>query len=226
MNGLVKAINRVSLIKQIAAGLIIGIVVALLAPEAAKELSLLGTLFVGALKGIAPVLVFFLVLSAISQHRAGGKTGMSTVVVLYLLATFLAAVTAVIVSYFFPTTLHLQVANVEQAAPEGIVAVLTTLLKNIVDNPVHALMSGNYIGILGWSLLFGFALRTAPQESKSVFDAISSAVSTVVNWIIHVAPLGIMGLVADAIATNGIDALLSYAQLLVILLGTMIFVAL
>ena len=226
MNGLVKAINRVSLIKQIAAGLIIGIVVALLAPEAAKELSLLGTLFVGALKGIAPVLVFFLVLSAISQHRAGGKTGMSTVVVLYLLATFLAAVTAVIVSYFFPTTLLLQVANVEQAAPEGIVAVLTTLLKNIVDNPVHALMSGNYIGILGWSLLFGFALRTAPQESKSVFDAISSAVSTVVNWIIHVAPLGIMGLVADAIATNGIDALLSYAQLLVILLGTMIFVAL
>ena len=226
MNGLVKAINRVSLIKQIAAGLIIGIVVALLAPEAAKELSLLGTLFVGALKGIAPVLVFFLVLSAISQHRAGGKTGMSPVVVLYLIATFLAAVTAVIVSYFFPTTLHLQVANVEQAAPEGIVAVLTTLLKNIVDNPVHALMSGNYIGILGWSLLFGFALRTAPQESKSVFDAISSAVSTVVNWIIHVAPLGIMGLVADAIATNGIDALLSYAQLLVILLGTMIFVAL
>ena len=226
MNGLVKAINRVSLIKQIAAGLIIGIVVALLAPEAAKELSLLGTLFVGALKGIAPVLVFFLVLSAISQHRAGGKTGMSTVVVLYLLATFLAAVTAVIVSYFFPTTRLVQVANLEQAAPEGIVAVLTTLLKNIVDNPVHALMSGNYIGILGWSLLFGFALRTAPQESKSVFDAISSAVSTVVNWIIHVAPLGIMGLVADAIATNGIDALLSYAQLLVILLGTMIFVAL
>ncbi|MCF0155401.1 MAG: serine/threonine transporter SstT, partial [Veillonella sp.] len=125
-----------------------------------------------------------------------------------------------------PVTLTLTAGAEGVAPPSGVGEVLKTLLMNVVDNPVHALMSGNYIGILGWSLLFGFALRTAPQESKSVFDAISSAVSTVVNWIIHVAPLGIMGLVADAIATNGIDALLSYAQLLVILLGTMIFVAL
>ena len=218
MKAIFQAINRVSLIKQIIVGLIIGIVVALLAPEAAKDLALLGTLFVGALKGIAPVLVFFLVLSAISKQKTGEKTGMSTVVMLYVLATFVAAVTAVIVSHFFPTTLHLQMADVKQAAPEGITAVLTTLLKNIVDNPVHALLEGNYIGILGWAILFGFALKHAPSGSKEVFDAISSAVAKVVTWIIHLAPLGIMGLVADAIATNGIEALLSYVQLLVILL--------
>lgn len=225
MKAIFQAINRVSLIKQIIVGLIIGIVVALLAPEAGKDLALLGTLFVGALKGIAPVLVFFLVLSAISKQKTGEKTGMSTVVMLYVLATFVAAVTAVIVSHFFPTTLHLQMADVKQAAPEGITAVLTTLLKNIVDNPVHALLEGNYIGILGWAILFGFALKHAPSGSKEVFDAISSAVAKVVTWIIHLAPLGIMGLVADAIATNGIEALLSYVQLLVILLGTMLLVA-
>lgn len=225
MKGLFQTINRVSLIKQIIIGLIVGIAMALLAPEAAKSLSLLGTLFVGALKGIAPVLVFFLVLSAISKQKTGEKTGMSTVVLLYVLATFIAAVVAVIVSTYFPTSLHLQAVDVKQAAPEGIIAVLTTLLKNIVDNPVHALLEGNYIGILGWSLMFGFALKHAPEGSKEVFNAISSAVTQVVNWIIHTAPLGIMGLVADAIATNGIDSLLGYLQLLIILLGTMLFVA-
>ena len=142
MKAIFQAINQVSLIKQNIVGLIVGIAVALLAPEAAKDLALLGTLFVGALKGIAPVLVFFLVLSAISKQKTGEKTGMSTVVMLYILATFIAAVTAVIVSHFFPTTLHLQMADVKQSAPEGITAVLTTLLKNIVDNPVHALLEG------------------------------------------------------------------------------------
>lgn len=225
MKGLFQAINRVSLIKQIIVGLIVGIALAILVPEAAKSLSLLGTLFVGALKGIAPVLVFFLVLSAISKQKTGEKTGMSTVVLLYVLATFIAAVVAVIVSTYFPTTLHLQAADVKQAAPEGITAVLTTLLKNIVDNPVHALLEGNYIGILGWALMFGFALKHAPEGSKEVFNAISAAVAKVVTWIIHISPLGILGLVADAIATNGINALLGYAQLLLILLGTMLFVA-
>lgn len=218
-------INKVSLIKQIIVGLIIGIVFALCIPEVAKELALFGTLFVGALKGIAPVLVFVLVMAAISKHRQGQRTGMGTVVLLYLLGTFLAAAVAVIVSNYFPTTLHLVASATDTKPPEGIAQVLTTLLKNIVDNPVHALMNANYIGILGWALLFGAALRKAPINTKEVLETGASAVAKVVTWIIRFAPLGIMGLVADAIATNGIEALLGYAQLLIILLGTMFFVA-
>ena len=226
MNGIIKSINRVSLIQQIIIGLIIGILAALFVPEFAKELSLLGVLFVGALKGIAPLLVFFLVMAAISKHRSGQKTGMTNVIVLYLLGTFTAAVLAVVVSWMFPTTLNLVTSAADAKPPEGIAQVLTTVLKNVVDNPVHAIMTGNYIGILGWALMLGGALRHAPTTTKEVIEQISAAVATVVGWVIRFAPLGIMGLVADSIATSGLDALLGYAKLLVVLLGCMIFVAL
>ena len=226
MNGIIKSINRVSLIQQIIIGLIIGILAALFVPEFAKELSLLGVLFVGALKGIAPLLVFFLVMAAISKHRSGQKTGMTNVIVLYLLGTFTAAVLAVVVSWMFPTTLNLVTSAADAKPPEGIAQVLTTVLKNVVDNPVHAIMTGNYIGILGWALMLGSALRHAPTTTKEVIEHISAAVATVVGWVIRFAPLGIMGLVADSIATSGLDALLGYAKLLVVLLGCMIFVAL
>ena len=225
MNGIIKSINRVSLIQQIIIGLIIGILAALFVPEFAKELSLLGVLFVGALKGIAPLLVFFLVMAAISKHRSGQKTGMTNVIVLYLLGTFTAAVLAVVVSWMFPTTLNLVTSAADAKPPEGIAQVLTTVLKNVVDNPVHAIMTGNYIGILGWALMLGSALRHAPTTTKEVIEHISAAVATVVGWVIRFAPLGIMGLVADSIATSGLDALLGYAKLLVVLLGCMIFVA-
>lgn len=226
MNGIIKSINRVSLIQQIIIGLIIGILAALFVPEFAKELSLLGVLFVGALKGIAPLLVFFLVMAAISKHRSGQKTGMTNVIVLYLLGTFTAAVLAVVVSWMFPTTLNLVTSAADAKPPEGIAQVLTTVLKNVVDNPVHAIMTGNYIGILGWALMLGGALRHAPTTTKEVIEHISAAVATVVGWVIRFAPLGIMGLVADSIATSGLDALLGYAKLLIVLLGCMIFVAL
>ena len=129
-------------------------------------------------------------------------------------------------SWFFPTTLHLAASAADAAPPQGIAEVMKTLLKNIVDNPVKALMSANYIGILGWALIIGGALRHAPMNTKEVMESISQAITTVVGWIIRFAPLGIMGLVADSIATNGIEALISYFQLLVLLLGSMIFVAL
>ena len=226
MNRFMKSINRVSLIQQIIIGMIIGILTALYVPDIANELSLLGVLFVGALKGIAPILVFFLVIAAISKHRSGQKTGMGSVITLYLLGTFLSAALAVLVSWFFPTTLHLAASAADAAPPQGIAEVMKTLLKNIVDNPVKALMSANYIGILGWALIIGGALRHAPMNTKEVMESISQAITTVVGWIIRFAPLGIMGLVADSIATNGIEALISYFQLLVLLLGSMIFVAL
>ena len=226
MNRFVKSINKVSLIQQIIIGLIIGILTALYLPDVANELALLGVLFVGALKGIAPILVFFLVIAAISKHRSGQKTGMGSVITLYLLGTFLSAVLAVVVSFFFPTTLHLAASAADAAPPQGIAQVMTTLLKNVVDNPVKALMSANYIGILGWALILGAALRHAPMNTKEVMESIAQAITTVVGWIIRFAPLGIMGLVAESIATNGIEALIGYFQLLVLLLGSMIFVAL
>ena len=226
MNRFVKSINRVSLIQQIIIGLIIGILTALYVPDVANELALLGVLFVGALKGIAPILVFFLVIAAISKHRSGQKTGMGSVITLYLLGTFLSAALAVIVSFFFPTSLHLAAGAADAAPPQGIAEVMTTLLKNIVDNPVKALMTANYIGILGWALIIGGALRYAPMNTKEVMESIAQAITTVVGWIIRFAPLGIMGLVAESIATNGIEALIGYFQLLVLLLGSMIFVAL
>ena len=143
-----------------------------------------------------------------------------------LFRSFLSAALAVLVSWFFPTTLHLVAGAADAAPPQGIAEVMKTLLKNVVDNPVKALMNANYIGILGWALIIGGALRHSPMNTKEVMESIAQAITTVVGWIIRFAPLGIMGLVADSIATNGIEALIGYFQLLVLLLGSMIFVAL
>jgi serine/threonine transporter len=214
-----------SLIKEILVGLIIGIAVAMALPAVGKELALLGVIFVGALKGIAPVLVFVLVASALGRKQEGHDSNIKSVIILYLIGTFLAAFFAVMVSYVFPLTLQLDVTAATNKAPEGIAEVLITLLKNVVDNPVHALMVGNYIGILGWAVLFGLAIRRVTEASKKVLDDCADAVTTCVQWIIRFAPFGICGLVADAISTNGIEALLGYIQLLALLLGTMLLFA-
>ena len=227
MNRFVKSINKVSLIQQIIIGLIIGILTALYVPDVANELALLGVLFVGALKGIAPILVFFLVIAAISKHRSGQKTGMGSVITLYLLGTFLSAALAVVVSFFFPTTLHLAAGAADAAPPQGIAEVMTTLLKNVVDNPVKALMSANYIGILAWALVLGAALRHHGSDTtRQVAADLADTVSTVVKWIIRFAPLGIFGLVSSTIAETGFEALAGYMQLLAVLLGCMLFIAL
>lgn len=225
MHSLWNALNRISLIKQILVGLIIGIVVAMAFPAAGKELALLGVIFVGALKGIAPVLVFVLVSAALSRKQEDHESNIKDVIILYLIGTFLAAFFAVMISFVFPLTLQLDVSAASNKAPEGIAEVLTTLLKNIVDNPVHALMTGNYIGILGWACLFGVAVRRVSESSKAVLDDCADAVTTCVQWIIRLAPLGIMGLVADSVSSNGIGALIGYAKLLCLLLGTMLLFA-
>lgn len=226
MRALFQFINKFSLIQQICVGLLIGIGIAVWSPENAVKLSLLGTIFVGALKGVAPVLVFFLVIAAVSRHRSGQKTGMRSIIVLYLIGTFASAAIAVVGSFLLPTTLLLTASPADTAPPSGITAVLSTLLTNIVENPVKAILGGNYIGILGWALLFGFALRHAANETKDVMASISDAITLAVQWIIKVAPLGIMGLVAQSIGENGLGALLTYGKLLLVLLGCMFAVAL
>ncbi|MEK4027258.1 MULTISPECIES: serine/threonine transporter SstT [Bacillaceae] len=218
--------NQLSLVKQIIIGLIVGIVLALTIPEAAKPVVILGSLFVGALKAVAPVLVLFLVMSAIAQHKSGQKTNMKSIIVLYLLGTFLAGLIAVIVSFIFPVNLTLAKTTEDLAAPGGVSEVLKTLLLNVVDNPVNALTNANYIGILSWAVLLGVALKHASDTTKTVISNFSDAVSKIVTWIIKFAPLGIMGLVFESITTNGVDALLSYGRLLAVLIGCMLFVAL
>jgi serine/threonine transporter len=226
MKSLMNKWNQVSLVKQIIIGLIIGIILAVAIPAVAKPVVILGSLFVGALKGIAPVLVLFLVMSAIAQHKSGQQTNMKSIVFLYLLGTFLAGLIAVIVSFIFPVELTLAKGVEGVTAPGGVVEVLKTLLLNVVDNPVKAIFNANYIGILAWAIVLGLALKNAPDTTKTMISNFSDAVSKVVTWVIKFAPFGIMGLVIESITTNGIESLLSYGKLLLVLIGCMIFVAL
>jgi serine/threonine transporter len=226
MNMLLKRWNQISLVKQIAIGLIIGIILAVSVPSAAQPLVIFGSLFVGALKAVAPILVLFLVMSAIAQHKNGHQTNMKSIISLYLLGTFLAGLIAVVVSFMFPVGLTLAKGADDVTAPGGVVEVLKTLLLNVVDNPVKAIYNANYIGILTWAIVLGFALRNAPDTTKTLISNFSDAVSKVVTWVIKFAPLGIMGLVTESITTNGLESLLSYGKLLVVLIGCMLFVAL
>lgn len=225
MKELLKKWNQVSLVKQILVGMVIGLILAVTIPGTAKPVVIFGTLFVGALKGVAPVLVLFLVMSAIANHKSGQKTNMKTIIVLYLLGTFLAGFIAVLVSFMFPVGLTLTKGAEGVTAPSGVVEVLKTLLLNLVDNPVKAIFNANYIGILAWALLLGVALRNAAATTKTLISNLSDAVSKIVTWVIKFAPLGIMGLVFDSITANGIESLLSYGKLLVVLIGCMLFVA-
>ncbi|MGL5328155.1 MAG: serine/threonine transporter SstT, partial [Peptostreptococcaceae bacterium] len=218
--------NQISLVKRIVVGLIIGIILAVALPEVASPIVIFGSLFVGALKGVAPILVFFLVMTAISQHNSGQKTNMSSIIGLYLIGTFLAGLAAVVASFMFPITLTLAEGVSDIAPPGGVVEVLKNLLLNVVDNPVKALFNANYIGILAWALVLGMALKNAAQSTKTAISNIADALSQVVRWIISFAPFGIMGLVFDSISTQGLDTLLGYGQLIVLLVGVMAFIAL
>ena len=221
MNTFLKKWNELSLVKQIIIGLVIGIVLALTVPEYVSGITILGDLFVGALKAVAPVLVLFLVMSAICQHKSGQKTNMKSILVLYLLGTFLAGTLAVVASFIFPLELNLVAASGDVAPPEGITEVLKTLLFNVVSNPVNALLNANYIGILAWAILLGIALRHAAESTKTFIGDVAEAVSNVVRWVIKLAPLGVMGLVFSSITTSGLEALLSYGKLILLLVGVM-----
>jgi serine/threonine transporter len=225
MKNLLKKWNQISLVKQISIGLLIGIVLAVMVPEVAKPVVILGSLFVGALKAIAPVLVLFLVMAAVAQHKNGQQTNMKSIISLYLLGTFLAGLIAVVVSFIFPVSITLTKGAEDLAAPGGVVEVIKALLLNVVDNPVSAIANANYIGILAWAIVLGLALRNAPDTTKTMISSLSDAVSKMVTWVIKFAPLGIMGLVIESITTNGLESLLGYGKLLVVLIGCMLFVA-
>lgn len=217
--------NQLSLINRIVIGMIIGILLGIFVPQAVA-IGTIGTVFVSALKAIAPLLVFFIVLSALAQHKEGHETNMKSIVILYLFGTFAAALVGVIASFAYPITLTLTDTVSEIAAPEGIASVLQTLILKLVDNPVNALMSGNYIGILSWAVVFGFAFRKADESTKSFLQQIADATSHVVKLVISFAPFGIMGLVYTTVSENGVGVFATYGSLIMVLLGSMFFVAL
>ena len=226
-NPILHMMNRVSLVKQIVIGLVLGIALAWLSPQAGMAVGLLGNLFVGALKAVAPVLVFVLVMSAIAQHQKGNEAYVKPIIVLYIIGTFLAALSAVIASFMFPTNIILvPTGGIDVTPPSGIVEVLKTLLMDLVANPVNAIANANYIGILAWALVLGAALRHASEGTRTLIADMADAVSTVVKWVIRFAPLGIFGLVASTIAETGFGALVSYAKLITVLVGCMLFIAL
>lgn len=217
---------KASLIKQIMVGLVLGAALALLAPAAASQVGLLGTIFVTALKGVAPVLVFVLVMSAIANQTVSEEIHIRPIIGLYLISTFGSALTAVAASYLFPTTITLMTTAETVAAPGEVSQVLTTLLLNIVDNPVHAIANANYIGILAWAVAMGLILRKSNPETRIVLTDASRAVEVVVQIVIRFAPIGIFGLVSQTLAAEGFGVMVEYAQLLAVLLGAMFFVAL
>ena len=229
MKSIIEKWNSISLVLRIVVGLCIGAVLGLLIPSDGSfvpaVITLLGTVFVNALKAVAPILVFFLIMSSLCNAKAPGS--MRTIIILYLVSTFIAALVAVLGSYMFPMELTLASADdITQSSPAGVGEVLNTLLMNIVANPVAALVNANYIGILVWAAMLGVALRAAGDGPKEVFAAISDAVATVVRWIISLAPFGILGLVYNAVATNGMEIFIEYGQLILLLVGCMLFIAL
>lgn len=225
MKRIIRAWTKASLIKRILIGMILGATLGMLFPNL-TGIGLLGDLFVGGLKAIAPILVFALVANALSQHQKGQNTNMKTVILLYLIGTFAAALTAVLASFLLPVQIALTSANTEVTAPDGITQVLSNLLLKLVGNPLNAIVEANYIGILSWAVVFGLAMREASKGSKELLKTLSNVTSKIVEWIINLAPFGILGLVFKTISDKGIASLANYGVLLGLLIATMAFVAL
>ena len=217
--------KKTNLIKRISLGILCGALLAVLFPQA-SAIGLLGEILVGGLKAIAPLLVFALVANALSQQKKGEKSNMKTVIMLYLLGTFAAALVAVLVGFVFPLEIDLADAKQSLSPPDGIGQVLSNLLLKLVDNPLNALISANYIGVLSWAVVFGIAMREASHHSKDLLRTSAEVTSKIVEWIINLAPFGILGLVYTTISGKGFQALQSYGLLLLALIATMLIVAL
>ena len=216
--------TEIALVKRILVGLVLGAILGLTIPGA-TGISILGDIFVSALKAIAPLLVFFLVISSLCN--AGNSHGgvIKTVIILYMFSTVLAAVIAVFASMAIPVKLTLATAAAtDTAAPQGIAEVLNNLLLNVVANPVSSLVNANYVGILTWAILLGLAFRAANDMTKNVLNDIANGTSTVVSWIINMAPFGIFGLVFNTVSTNGLEIFTTYGKLLALLVGCMLFI--
>ncbi len=225
MKRTIRAWNKASLIKRILIGMLLGASLGLVFPNL-SGIDLLGELFVGGLKAIAPVLVFALVANALSQHQKGQSTNMKVIIFLYLIGTFAAALVAVLASFLFPVQVTLNNTSTEIAPPDGIGQVLSNLLLKLVDNPLNAVAQANYIGILSWAIIFGLAMRGASKNSKELLKTMADVTSKIVEWIINLAPFGILGLVFKTLSDKGITSLTNYGILLGLLIATMLTVAL
>lgn len=217
---------RLGLIPQILIGIIAGIFIALFTPDIAGNVALLGQLFIAALQAVAPILVFVLVTAVIAAHKKGQPTHIRPVLILYVVGTLVAALIAVAASFLFPTELALNAGQIDGNPPGDIFSVLRDLLLNAVANPVSALMEANFIAILAWAIGLGLMLRQASDTTRQALSDLSTAVTRIVTLVIRLAPIGIFGLVAGTLAESGVEALLNYAQLLGVIVGCMLFVAL
>ena len=225
MKNLAAKWNSVSLILRIAIGLVIGAVLGMTCPSLGL-IPIFGNVFVGALKGIAPVLVFVLIISALANAKNVPGKQFRTVIGLYMVTTLLASLISVITSFAFPVTLILADAA-ENTAPTGVGEVLGNLITNMVQNPVSSIINANYIGILAWAIVFGLAVKkVGSEQTKQTLTDIADAVSTCVRWIINLAPFGIMGLVFTTVSENGLEVYVGYGKLLAVLVGCMFFMAL
>jgi len=223
---MIKKITSLGLVSQIIIAIFLGILVAIAAPEAAKSLSLFGSLFIGGLKAVAPILVFILVASSIANQKANSDANIKPIVGLYFLGTVSAAIIAVLMSFSFPTVLTLDVASAQANPPQGLGEVLKTLAFKIVDNPVNAIMTGNFVGILAWGIGLGIALKQANESTKTMVQDMSNCISFIVRLVIKFAPLGILGLVANTVATTGFETLGEYSRLVTVLVSSMLMIAL
>ncbi len=216
--------TKIPLIARIIIGLILGVCLGLWGPGVGF-ITIFGDIFVGALKAVAPILVFVLVIASLANAGDGIGKRFRTVIFLYMLSTFLSAIVAVVGSFLTKTTIPLMQAT-EQSAPVGLGEVFGTLLLNMVMNPVSSLISANYVGILTWAVIFGFALKIgASDETKVGLADISDAVSKAVAWVIQLAPFGIFGLVYNSVSEYGIEIFTHYGKLLAVLVGCMLTVA-
>lgn len=215
--------TKAPLILRIAIGLTIGVLLGLFVPQA-SFVSVFGTVFVGALKAVAPLLVFVLVIASLASAGKGIGGRFKTVIVLYMLSTFLAAVVAVVGSFLFRVTIPLS-ESIDQTAPTGLGEVFKTLLEKMVSNPITSIAEGNYTGILTWAVVLGLALRSSGDNTKSVLNDISAGVSKAVAWVIQLAPFGIMGLVYSSVGEYGLEIFTDYGKVLLLLVGCMLAVA-
>ena len=224
MKGIAKKWAETSLILRIVVGLIIGAVLGLAVPQL-TVVGVLGSIFVGALKAIAPLMVFLLVTSSLANASNGIGSRFRTVILLYLLGTFISAIVAVFASFIFPISMELTVSTGDSTPPSGIAEVLMNIITNMVANPVSALTNANYIGILFWAVLFGIALRAnkSVKTANAIADLAEMA-SVTVRWIIQLAPFGVLGLVFSAVSENGLAIFTTYGKLLLLLVGTMAIV--
>ena len=215
---------NISLVLRIVVGLVIGAILGLAVPQF-TIVSWLGTIFVGALRAIAPVLVFVLVMSSLANSKGGAGANMRVVIILYMASTFIAAFLATLGSFLFPQTIELAEAAVSNTAPQGIGEVIENLLVNMVSNPVASIVNANYIGILTWAVIFGVALKQSSDVTKKLLADVSEVVSQAVRWVINLAPFGILGLVFETVSENGLDVFAGYGKLLALLVGCMLFIS-